>query len=139
METTTVERAEQKLIRVVGRKEIIALTINGIVGGAIFILPATVATILGIAGPLAFFCAGLLSVFIVLCFAELGGRYDRTGGAYLYASEAFGGVGAFLIGWFYFLARIDFNRSFNQCLHRVHQLTFMNCIPLCANNHPGLY
>jgi basic amino acid/polyamine antiporter, APA family len=106
METTTVDHAEQKLIRVVGRKEIIALTINGIVGGAIFVLPATVATILGIAGPLAFFCAGLFSVFIVLCFAELGGRYDRTGGAYLYASEAFGGIGAFLIGWFYFLARL---------------------------------
>lgn len=106
METSTVERAEQKLIRVVGRKEIIAFTINGIVGGAIFVLPATVATILGIAGPLAFFCAGLFSVLIVLCFAELGGRYDRTGGAYLYASEAFGGIGAFLIGWFYFLARL---------------------------------
>jgi basic amino acid/polyamine antiporter, APA family len=106
METTTVERAEQKLIRAVGRKEIIALTINAIIGAGIFVVPATISAILGIASPIAFLFAGLFSIFIVLCFAELGGRYDRTGGAYLYASEAFGGVAAFLVGWLYFLARL---------------------------------
>jgi APA family basic amino acid/polyamine antiporter len=106
METTTVERAEQKLVRAVGRKEIVALTINSIIGAGIFVLPATVSAIIGIAGPIAFVCAGLFCICIVLCFAELGGRYDRTGGAYLYASEAFGGVAAFLVGWLYFLARL---------------------------------
>jgi basic amino acid/polyamine antiporter, APA family len=106
MENPTVERAEQELVRVVGRKEIIALTINSIIGAGIFVLPATVSAILGIASPIAFVCAGVFCIFIVLCFAELGGRYDRTGGAYLYASEAFGGVPAFLIGWLYFLARL---------------------------------
>lgn len=106
MEKPAVERAEQKLVRVVGRKEIIALTINSIIGAGIFAVPATISAILGIASPIAFVCAGLFTVFIVLCFAELGGRYDRTGGAYLYASEAFGGVTAFLIGWLYFLARL---------------------------------
>ena len=106
MEKPAIERAEQKLVRVVGRKEIIALTINSIIGAGIFAVPATISAILGIASPIAFVCAGLFTVFIVLCFAELGGRYDRTGGAYLYASEAFGGVAAFLIGWLYFLARL---------------------------------
>ena len=106
METATVERAEQKLVRAVGRKEIVALTINSIIGAGIFVLPATISAIIGIAGPIAFVCAGLFCICIVLCFAELGGRYDRTGGAYLYASEAFGGVAAFLIGWLYFLARV---------------------------------
>ena len=106
METSTVERAEQKLIRAVGRKEIVALTINSIIGAGIFVLPATVTAIIGIASPIAFVCAGLFCICIVLCFAELGGRYDRTGGAYLYASEAFGGVAAFLVGWLYFLARL---------------------------------
>lgn len=106
MQTTTVENSEQKLVRAVGRKEIVALTINSIIGAGIFVLPATVAAIIGIAGPIAFVCAGVFCIFIVLCFAELGGRYDRTGGAYLYASEAFGGVTAFLVGWLYFLARL---------------------------------
>src|SRR5262245_14576802 len=106
METNTIERAEQKLVRAVGRKEIIALTINSIIGAGIFVLPATISALIGIAGSIAFVCAGIFCIFIVLCFAELGGRYDRTGGAYLYASEAFGGVAAFLVGWLYFLARI---------------------------------
>lgn len=89
-----------------GLKEIIALTINGIIGAGIFAMPATISGILGPASPIAFIGAGLFAAIIVLCFAELGGLYDRTGGAYLYASEAFGGSFAFLVGWMYFLARI---------------------------------
>ena len=97
---------EANLVRAVGLKEIIALTINGIIGAGIFALPATIAKLLGISSPIAFLIAGLFAGILVLCFAELGGKYDRTGGAYLYASEAFGGVVAFLIGWMYFLARL---------------------------------
>ena len=98
--------SEQQLLRTVGLKDIIALTVNGIIGAGIFALPATTAAILGPASPLAFLAAGLFMIIIVYCFAELGGRYDRTGGAYLYASEAFGGAAAFVIGWMYFLARV---------------------------------
>jgi amino acid transporter len=98
---------EQQLVRAVRLKEVIALTINGIIGAGIFALPATAGRILGIASPLAFIFAGFFACFIVLCFAELGSRYDRTGGAYLYAQEAFGGAFAFVVGWMYFLARIS--------------------------------
>src|SRR5436190_18965726 len=90
--------SEQKLVRAIGLKEIVALTINGIIGAGIFALPADAARMLGPVSPIAFAIAGLFTSVIVLCFAELGGRYDRTGGAYLYAHEAFGGVFAFLIG-----------------------------------------
>jgi len=99
--------SEPKLIRAVGFKEIISLTINSIIGAGIFALPATAAKLLGIASPIAFLVAGLLALIIVLCFAELGGRFDRTGGAYLYATEAFGaGLFSFLIGWMFFLSRL---------------------------------
>jgi amino acid transporter len=98
---------EQKLIRAVGLKEVIALTINGIIGAGIFALPASAGKILGVASPIAFVFAGLFACIIVLVFAELGGRYDQTGGAYLYAQKAYGGVFAFLIGWMYFLARLS--------------------------------
>lgn len=99
--------SEKKLIRAVGLKEVVALTINGIIGAGIFALPATAGQILGIASPIAFILAGCFAILIVLCFAELGSRYDRTGGAYLYAHEAFGGAFAFVVGWMYFLARIS--------------------------------
>lgn len=100
------ESSEARLVRAVGFKEVIALTINSIIGAGIFALPATTAAILGVASPLAFLGAGLFMIVIVLCFAELGSRYERTGGAYLYASEAFGSGIAFIIGWMYLLARI---------------------------------
>src|SRR4051794_26550333 len=97
---------ENQLVRAVGLKEIIALTVNGIIGAGIFALPATTAATLGAASPIAFIGAGLFMIIIVLCFAELGSRYDRTGGAYLYASEAFGGAASFIVGWMYLLARV---------------------------------
>lgn len=100
------ESSEARLVRAVGFKEVVALTINAIIGAGIFALPATTASILGPASPLAFLGAGLFMIVIVLCFAELGSRYERTGGAYLYASEAFNSGIAFVIGWMYLLARI---------------------------------
>ncbi|PWT92241.1 MAG: amino acid transporter [Acidobacteria bacterium] len=107
---------EEKLIRTVGFKTIVALTINGIIGAGIFALPANTARVLGVASPVAFLIAGLFTLILVLCFAELGGLYDRTGGAYLYASEAFGGMIAFLIGWMYFLARLTSTAALSNAL-----------------------
>ena len=98
---------EPKLIRAAGFKEIVAFSINSIIGAGIFALPATAARILGMASPIAFILAGMVALCIVLCFAELGGRFDRTGGAYLYVQHVFGrGLFSFLIGWMYFLARL---------------------------------
>src|SRR5437764_5260503 len=90
--------AEQKLIRAVGLKEVIAFTINGIIGAGIFALPADAAARIGRASPLAFIGAGMFTLAIVLCFAELGGKFDRTGGAYLYARNAFPAPISFAIG-----------------------------------------
>jgi amino acid transporter len=99
--------SEQKLVRAIGLPGIVALTINGIIGAGIFALPANAAKVLGAGSPIAFAIAGLVTGIIVLCFAELGSKFDRTGGAYLYASKAFGeGIIAFLIGWLYLLSRI---------------------------------
>lgn len=98
--------SEEKLIRAVGLTGIIAITINAIIGAGIFVLPANIARLLGEASPIAFVGAGLLSMIIAACFAELAGKFDRTGGAYLYAHEAYGGAFAFVIGWMYFLARL---------------------------------
>lgn len=106
-QTLPVEQAEQKLVRAVGFKGIIALTINAIIGAGIFTVPALVAGTLGISSPIVFGLAGLFTLILVLCFAELSGFFERTGGAYLYAYEAFGGgIITFLIGWMYFLARL---------------------------------
>jgi basic amino acid/polyamine antiporter, APA family len=93
-------------VRAVGLVSLTALSINTIIGAGIFALPATVAQLLGGAGPLAYLAAGAGVLLIASCFAELGSRFESTGGAYVYARAAFGGLVGFEVAWLYVLARL---------------------------------
>src|SRR5207249_6233037 len=50
---------ETKLLRTLGPLDLTAIGINGVIGAGIFILPATVAQLLGTAGPIAYLFSGL--------------------------------------------------------------------------------
>jgi basic amino acid/polyamine antiporter, APA family len=95
-----------QLLRAVGLFSLIAIAVNGMVGSGIFVLPAQVAKLLGPAGISAYLVAGLAAGLIVLCFAEVGALFDRSGGPYLYARAAFGEFVGFEIGWMMLLARL---------------------------------
>jgi basic amino acid/polyamine antiporter, APA family len=95
-----------RLRRVVGLAGLTAIAVNGVVGSGIFVLPATVALILGPASPVAYLVAAFLTALVVLCFAEAGSRTERTGGPYVYAREAFGPFVGFQVGWLFFLTRL---------------------------------
>ncbi len=73
--------------------------INAIVGSSIFLFPGRLAGYLGPASVLSFGLTGLLLTSVALCFAEASARYDRAGGPYLYAREAFGEWVGYGIGW----------------------------------------
>ena len=88
-----------ELRRALGRWDLTAIGVNQVIGAAIFILPADVARLVGPWGPAAFLAVGLLSTCIALCFAEVGSRFDRTGGPYLPARAAFGRFIGFEVGW----------------------------------------
>jgi len=106
--------------RSLGRLAVAALGINCVVGSGIFLLPGPVAERLaspsgeagGAAGPAplatvaAVVGAGILACLIALCFAEVASRFRTTGGAYLYAREAFGPLAGFAVGWLSILAGI---------------------------------
>jgi amino acid transporter len=97
---------DPKLIRAVGRWDLTALAVNGIIGSSIFALPASVAQLTGSWSALAcLMCAGIV-LLIVLCFAELSSLFSGTGGPYLYAREAFGDTTALVAGWMMWLARV---------------------------------
>jgi len=94
------------LIRGIRRWDLVAIAINGIIGAGIFGLPSKVFSLIGSYSLIAFVvCAAVVTLFI-LCFAEVGSRFDETGGPYLYAREAFGPTVAFEIGWLIWLARL---------------------------------
>jgi len=94
------------LVRGIRRWDLVAIAINGIIGAGIFGLPAKVYALIGSYSIFAFVACALVVALIILCFAEVGSRFDETGGPYLYAREAFGPTVAFEIGWLIWLARI---------------------------------
>ena len=94
-------------LRAVSRWEIVALSINGVVGSGVYlVLPVATAQLLGPASVWAIPAGGLVVLLIVLCFAEAGSRFDQPGGAYLYARAAFGDFAGFQVGWMTWLARV---------------------------------
>jgi len=100
------EHPETKLAGPLGVLGITAISLNGIVGAAIFGLPATVASILGPASPLTYLIAWLATVLVGLCFAEMSSLFESTGGPYIYAKKAFGNFVGFEVGWMFLFARL---------------------------------
>src|SRR5438105_1675338 len=98
--------SDEGLVRGIRRWDLVAVTINGIIGAGIFGLPSKVFSLIGAYSLIAFVVCALVVTLIILCFAEVGSRFDETGGPYLYAREAFGPTVAFEVGWLIWLARL---------------------------------
>jgi basic amino acid/polyamine antiporter, APA family len=99
------------LRRELGRWDLTAIGVNQVIGAAIFLLPSDVARLIGAWGPIAFLMVGLLSMSIALCFAEVGSRFDRTGGPILPARAAFGRFVGFEVGWMMWFGRVTSHAS----------------------------
>jgi len=97
---------ETGLVRTIGRGSLTALMVNSIIGAGIFGLPSLLAGRLGGYSPLASMAAGLATVLIAGCIAEVSSRYEETGGVYLYARDAFGRFAGLAIAWLTWVTRI---------------------------------
>ncbi len=94
-------------LRAVSRWEIVALSVNDVVGSGVYlILPVAAAQLLGPASVWAILAAGVAVLLLVLCFAEAGSLFDKPGGAYVYTRAAFGDFVGFEVGWMTWIARI---------------------------------
>jgi len=93
------------LRRALGRWDLTAIGINQVIGGAIFLVPSQVAAQIGAWSPIGFVLMGLATLAVALCFAEVGSRFDRTGGPYVYTRAAFGPFVAFEVGWMQWFTR----------------------------------
>lgn len=94
------------LTRALGFFDVICLGINSVVGAGIFLLPGQLSSLAGRDALWVFPLCGILCFAIALCFAEMGGMYNETGGAYLYAKDAFGPFVGFFVGWMIWLSSI---------------------------------
>lgn len=94
------------LRRALGRWQILALSINDVVGSGVYLLPAATVALLGDASVWAVLAAGLAVALLVLCYAQAASCFDQPGGSYLYVREAFGRFLGFEVGWMTWLTRI---------------------------------
>ena len=94
---------KEGLVRVIGVWALGLGVVNMVVGAGIFVLPGVVAAELGSAAILAYLACSVTVALVFLCFAEVGSRVSRSGGAYAYVEEAFGpfaGFVASILFWF---------------------------------------
>ena len=81
------------------------LALNGMIGAAIFGLPGKLDAAVGSFAPWLLLLAGIGMMPIVLCYADLAARFDKSGGPQLYAGKAFGPFVGFEAGWMLYAAR----------------------------------
>ena len=93
--------ADDQLVRAIGLWSATLLVIGNVIGSGIFLttgimvqeLPSTVLVLT------AWAMGGLLAIAGGLTYAEMGSMYPRSGGLYVFLSEAYGSVWGFLFGW----------------------------------------
>lgn len=90
-----------KLKRVLSLLDATMINTGGIIGSGIFMVPATVALYAHSSSLffLVWILGGIVSLFGALSVAELGAAMPRTGGQYVYLSEAYGPIWGYLYGW----------------------------------------
>ena len=101
-----VTSAATGLVRGIRRWDLFALMVNSTIGAGIFGLPARVFGLIGPWSLPAFVLCGAIVALVILCFAEVASRFERTGGPFLYARTAFGPLVGFVAGWLLWLVRL---------------------------------
>lgn len=98
--------ASPALRRALGRWDLTSLGLNAVIGAGVFLVPSQLAAHVGTWAPIAIGLAGVATLAVALCFAEVGSRFDRTGGPYVYTRAAFGPFVGFQVGWMYWFTRV---------------------------------
>jgi APA family basic amino acid/polyamine antiporter len=80
-----------------------AIVVGGMIGSAIFMMPAVLAPYGGL-GLVSWASAAVGAILVALTFASLARRVTTPGGPYAYAHAAFGDFIGFLIAWGYWIS-----------------------------------
>ncbi|MDR0300346.1 MAG: APC family permease [Streptococcaceae bacterium] len=96
----------EKQVKKMGFWSIFLLGITGIIGSGIFLLPSQATAQVGVASIFVFIFDALLILCIALCFAKAATYFEKDGGPYLYAKDAFGDFVGFEVGFVTWAIRI---------------------------------
>jgi len=98
---TTPVAGASSYVRRLGVFDTTMVVVGGIIGAGIFLNPAIVAQRVHTTAFIlaAWIIGGAIALIGALTFAELGARRPEAGGGYIYLTETFGSLPAFLYGW----------------------------------------
>lgn len=74
--------------------------------GGIALIPATMAAIVGRAGPLSFLLGIVSGLFLVFIFVQMSRRIASAGATYAYVGVMLGSAVAFVVAWIYMFAQL---------------------------------
>ena len=89
----------------------VALVAGNMLGTSLYTLPASVAAVAGPIGLVSWVITAAGFLLLALLYSELGPRYPRTGGPYVFAREAFGEYAGFQTVWMYWLSAVVGNAA----------------------------
>ena len=106
MQSRTAAAAATQLVRRLGFTSAVALVVSNMVGTGIFATSGFLAGDLGSPGLLIgiWVVGGLLALVGAICYSELAVNLQRSGGEYVYLTEAWGPAWGFINGWVSFFA-----------------------------------
>lgn len=97
---------EHQLVRRLGLVSATAIVVSNMIGAGIFTTTGFLAGQLGSPTTVVslWFVGAAIAFLGAICYAELGANFPRSGGEYVYLTEAFGPAWGFVDGWVTFFA-----------------------------------
>jgi len=99
---------ESKLKRELGLLHATMLGIGGAISAGVFVMLGRATSMAGPAIIVVLFVCGLINLLTMFSFCELGSALPIAGGEYSYVKTAYGGIMAFLTGWFEWISQMFF-------------------------------
>ena len=118
-------------IRGVSMLGAVALVVGNMVGTSMYTLPASLAAAVGPLGIGAWILTAIGYFGVAVVYANLGARYPRTGGPYVFAREAFGDFAGFLSVWLYWISALIGNAGIVTGVIAYTE----GFLPILASNH----
>jgi amino acid transporter len=107
-----VKMGERRLKRELGLLQATMMGIGGAICAGVFVTLGYAATLAGTALIIAMVLCGIINLFTMLSYAELGAAIPSAGGEYTFAKASFGGFLSFATGWFEWISNV-FYASFS--------------------------
>jgi amino acid transporter len=97
---------EKRLKRELGLLQATMMGIGGAICAGVFVTLGYASTLAGTALIIAMILCGIINLFTMLSYAELGAAIPSAGGEYTFAKASFGGFISFVTGWFEWISNM---------------------------------